>query len=116
MIGLIASWLISRRPSLTRPYAERLAKLFVAAALIVLAAIAFPISLGNREQAAVERDRITSKAEALELARDADERAHGAAAGKSKEVDDANERARQAAVSSDDPLRDAMRSLRTEAR
>jgi cytoskeletal protein RodZ len=66
------------------------------------------------KQAAVEADRNAARAEAAARAREADERAHGAAQGKSKEVSDGNERAKAAAAGSDDPLGDGLRSLRAE--
>lgn len=115
MIALIASFLISRRPGLTLPHARRLATLGLCVVGIVLLLAAFALWLRLHTQAAVQVDRNVSKVEAVSRAREADERAHGAAAGKSKEVSDANERAREAAAGSDDPLGDGLRSLRDDA-
>jgi|GEM_PF-4956701 hypothetical protein len=79
---------------------------------IVIAAIAFGIWLSGEKQKAVEADRSAGKAEAVSTARTADEAAHGAAQGKSEDIEHGNEQAREAARGSDDPLADALRSLR----
>lgn len=114
MIGLIASWLLSRNPALTAAHARRLAKVGLIVAGLLIAAAAFGLWLHLHTMAAVEADRSAAKAEALSIARTADERAHATAAGKSQEVEDANDRARDAARDSDDPLGDGLRSLRAE--
>ncbi len=81
---------------------------------IVIAAIAFGIWLSGEKQRAVEADRNVGKVEAVSTAREADEAAHGAAQGKSEDIEHGNEQAREAARGSDDPLGDGLRSLRAE--
>lgn len=61
---------------------------------------------------AVKADRSAANAEAATTARDADERAEEAGNRTTEEVEDGNDRAREAADGSDDPLGDALRSLR----
>lgn len=81
---------------------------------VVFACVLAALFVADRERRAVEADRSVSRGKVLERARDADERAHGAGERKSQEVEDANDRARRAANGSDDPLRDAFDSLRSE--
>lgn len=61
---------------------------------------------------AVEADRAEANAEAVSTAREADEAARGEIDATRNEVEARNEKARNAASGSDDPLGDALRSLR----
>lgn len=82
------------------------------AILLTAAAIAFVLWLDAREDAAVKRDRAAARGEALERAREADERAHGAVQAEKEATHEAVERAKAAADGSDDKLRAALDSLR----
>lgn len=115
MILLIAKWLIARNPARTLESAKRIAKVGLIVGALVMLIVGFLLWDHFDDKAAVNADRNESKVEALDTARGADEDAEAATAGKSEEVEDGNDRARKAAADSDDPLRDALSSLRPKA-
>lgn len=112
LVTTIATWLISKRPSLTRVYAERLVKIALTALLALIAVVAFLWWLDAREDAAVEADRAQSRAEAISKAREADQRAGEAAQATQDRIEQSNKRARDAAEGSEDPLADMFEALR----
>jgi FtsZ-interacting cell division protein ZipA len=79
-----------------------------------IAALLFGIWLADRERKAVEADRSVSRGKVLERARDADERAHGAGEATREAIERSNADAKAASGGSDDPLRAAFDSLRSE--
>jgi len=87
----------------------------ITAGIVLLLALAFIVhKCAVRD--AVEADRNASNAAATTTAREADQSAQEAAEGKSTAIEQENDRAKEAARDSDDPLADAMRSLRHPAR
>ncbi|HWK40791.1 MAG TPA: hypothetical protein VNR60_02575 [Croceibacterium sp.] len=115
MIAFLAKLILARNPAMTVTYARRLVKLgllALAVLMLVAAAIGFKLWLNARENSAVKADRAASSTEALSKAREADERAHRAAAGVAGDIETGNKRAVEAAAGSDDPLKAGLDTLR----